>query len=164
MNTRRIEMLLWLTGVVALACALAGSLYAVPPVAAIRAAIPSAVALATRVTGDTLSAAAERIAAHNPFRLDRRPAAVAFTPVLEGMPAPPPPPPKPPQPALSLAGILGGPPWEALVDGIPGREGSVLVRRGERFAGLMVRSVSRDTVVIAGQDTVWRLTLKKTWH
>ena len=164
MSTRRIEMLLWLTGVIALACALAGSLYAVPAGAAVRDGLPASVALAMRVPAESLTAAAERIATSNPFRLDRRPAAVAFSSVLEGMPLPPPPPPKPAQPSLSLAGILGGPPWEALIDGIPGRDGSVLVRRGQRFSGLTVRSVSRDTVVIAGQDTVWRLTLRKTWQ
>ena len=164
MSTRRIEVLLWLTGVIALACALAGSLQAVPPATGIPVAPALPLPAEPRVPAETLFAAAERTAARNPFRLDRRPSSVAFSSALEGLPLPPPPPQRSPKPALSLAGILGGPPWEALVDGIPGREGSVLIRRGERLGDLTVRSVSRDTVIIAGQDTVWRLTLKKAWH
>lgn len=113
-----------------------------------------------RPRGDSLLAAAARIAATDPFRLDRRPAAVPFRVELEGAP---PAAPSPSRPALSLRGVVGGPPWEALVEGFPGREGSVLVRRGDRVGDLAVRRVAPDTVVISGQDTTWTLTLRKVW-
>jgi hypothetical protein len=64
---------------------------------------------------------------------------------------------------LVLAGTVGGPPWAALVEGIPGREGAVLVRAGDVLGTLTVRTVKRDTVTIQARDTVWRLSLKKPW-
>jgi hypothetical protein len=65
----------------------------------------------------------------------------------------------PPKPRLVLRGILGGPPWDALIEGIPGREGSAVVRTGDKLAGLLIRSVRRDTVVVRGADTTWKLTM-----
>jgi hypothetical protein len=62
-----------------------------------------------------------------------------------------------------LRGIIGGPPWSAILEGIPGREGSVVLRRGDTIAALRVRAVRRDTVVVEGADTTWRLTVKRTW-
>ena len=111
--------------------------------------------------GDSLAVRAERIAASDPFRLVRHPSPVAYHPELEGAP---PPPPALPKPALTLAGILGGPPWQAILEGIPGRDGPLVVRAGDRVGELTVRSVRRDTVVIAGLDTVWKLTVRRTWR
>jgi hypothetical protein len=110
---------------------------------------------------DSLAAWAERFTDADPFRLERRPADVAYRPELEGAP---PPPPGPPKPALALQGILGGPPWEAIVEGLPGREGGVVVRVGDRAGALLVRRVTRDTVVIAGLDTTWTLTMRSAWR
>ncbi|MGH7719209.1 MAG: hypothetical protein ACREON_10235, partial [Gemmatimonadaceae bacterium] len=61
---------------------------------------------------ESLAIAGNAVVESNPFRLDRRPAQVPYDPELEGAP-PAPPPPVPPKPSLSLAGIVGGPPWEA---------------------------------------------------
>jgi hypothetical protein len=108
-----------------------------------------------------LAAAAELLVARDPFRLERRPAAVAYDPAKENAP---PPPPRPPRPTLVVTGIIGGPPWEALLEGIPGREGSVLVRRGDTLAGLRVRAVGRDSVRIVGMDTAWMLTVRRAWQ
>jgi hypothetical protein len=85
---------------------------------------------------------------------------VAYSPALEGLA---PPEPKAPRPTLVLRGIIGGPPWSAILEGIPGRQGSVVLRRGDTVAALVVRAVRRDTVVIEGADTTWRLTVKRSW-
>ena len=79
-----------------------------------------------------LVGASEAIVARDPFRLERKPSDVAYGPAMETTA---PPPPSPPRPALAVVGIVGGPPWEALVEGIPGRQSSVLVRRGDTLAG-----------------------------
>jgi hypothetical protein len=112
---------------------------------------------------DTLRMAASMIVERDPFRVDRRPSTVAFRTDLEGA-APPPPPPKPPRPALSLAGIIGGPPWEALLVGIPGKDGSFLVRQGDVIDGFRIRSVGHDSVVVQASDTTWRLAVKSPWQ
>jgi hypothetical protein len=48
-----------------------------------------------------------------------------------------------------------------MLDGIPGRQGSVLVHRGDTLAGLTVSAITRDTVTIRGADTTWRLFIKQ---
>jgi hypothetical protein len=98
----------------------------------------------------------------DPFRLDRRPAPVRYRPELEGAGAPAPPP-SPPKPVLVLRGIVGGPPWDAMIDGIPGRQGAVLVHRGDTLGGLTVSVIQRDTVIIHGADTTWRLSIRRSW-
>jgi hypothetical protein len=40
----------------------------------------------------------------------------------------------------------------------------VLVRQGDAVGDLKIRVVGRDTVVIQGADTTWRLTLKRPWQ
>ena len=117
-----------------------------------------------KVSAESLRAVSQGIVAHDPFRLDRHPSPVPYRPELDGVIAATPPPPKPPKPRLALAGILGGPPWTALLDSVPGREGSVLVRRGDTLGGLRIRSVGRDTVIVEGADTVWKLGVKRPWQ
>ena len=163
MIARRLDLLLW-----AATCALAtvaGIAWqrAVPPVMVSRPTLPSAPRALRHIDPDSLSAAASAVVAGDPFRLDRHPATVAYRPELDGAP-PPPSPPKPPHPALTLTGIVGGPPWEALLSGVPGREGSVLVRTGDTLGSLKIRAVGRDTVVVQGVDTTWRLTLVRPWR
>ena len=70
-------------------------------------------------------------------------------------------PPAPPfRPVLSLKGIVGGPPWQAIIDGIPGQPPGTVVRSGSSFDRLQVRDVMRDTVIVQLPDTVLVLTLK----
>ena len=113
----------------------------------------------TSLDPDTLDAWESAIVDGDLFRLSRAPSPVAFTTAIEGAP---PPPPKPPRPPLAVTGIIG-PPWEAILEGAPGREGAVVVRRGDVLGELQVRSVMRDTVVIQGADTTWRLTVRRAW-
>jgi hypothetical protein len=106
-----------------------------------------------------LGALAATIQAQNPFRIGRTPSDVRFDPME----------PVPmnaestdsviiSRPALILVGILGGPPWNALVDGIPEHHGSVLLRLGEQAGGIRFDQIRGDTVVLAGHDTTWTLT------
>jgi hypothetical protein len=132
-----------------------------PPGRALAESPPPAV---RRAAEGVLAGAARTVVERNPFRLDRRPATVAFG-AMAGMTemeayADP----EPEHPAPVVRGIVGGPPWEALLEGIPGRDGSLLVRPGDVLGELRVRSISRDTVVVQGTDITWKLTLKPAWQ
>jgi hypothetical protein len=162
-SRRRLEVLLWSAAAALALLAWRRVRDAVPPVPA--AAPPAATAprpLPPRAPPAALAAAAEKARRGNPFRLDRSPAPVRYAVApVPGLPAPPPPPPAPPRSPLTLAGVVG-PPWQALIQGIPGHSGAVVVRAGARIEDLRVISVTRDRAVIQGADTTWRLTLKGT--
>lgn len=93
---------------------------------------------------------------NEPFRLSNTPPTTRFNVSMEagvsGVAAPP-----PPRPVLVLKAIVGGPPWQAVVDGIPGQPAGTLVQQGNRFDRLLVKSVTRDSVVVQGADTAWVL-------
>jgi hypothetical protein len=119
-----------------------------------------------------LSTAARVVAAGDPFRLDRVPAPIGSQPpgmpgmpsgIMPGMMPPPFVPPRPPSPALLVSGIVG-PPWQAVLEGVPGQQGAVVVRAGTVLGDLRVRSVTRDRVVVAGPDTTWNLSVRKPWQ
>jgi hypothetical protein len=111
---------------------------------------------------DSLLAAADRVVEADPFRLERRPADVPF-----GAPAAstisPAPAPSAAKPNLLLSGIVGGPPWVALLDGVPGHEGSVMLRVGDTLGGITVRAVTASTATISGFDTTWKLSVRQPW-
>jgi hypothetical protein len=110
-----------------------------------------------------LRTSATRLRARDPFRLDRKPADVQYNPWQATTVAPPPAPP-PIRPPLALAGLLGGPPWSALIEGIPGREGGVLLQMGDSASGVRFVAVRGDTVILAAFDTTWALTEKRAWR
>lgn len=110
-----------------------------------------------------LDDAEEFTVSNDPFRLANAPAAVRYDPNKENIAngsivavAPP-----PLRPTLTLKAIVGGPPWQAIVDGIPGQPQSTLVRAGSAFDKLVARSVTRDNVIIQGPDTTWVLGFRK---
>lgn len=154
---------LWSTAGVCAVVAVRGWRNATTPAEARLTQQPTTASVPRLLSSDTLRVAASLIEARDPFRSDRHPSTVAFRTDLEGAP-PPPPPPKPPRPPLSLAGIIGGPPWEALLVGLPGKEGSLLVRKGDVIDGFRIRSVGRDTVIVQASDTTWRLAVKSPWQ
>jgi hypothetical protein len=91
----------------------------------------------------------------NPFRLTRRPderpterAAVEVGPLY--------------RPSLRLAAVMGGPPWKALLAGVPRAHGLVVVAPGDVVDSLTVLRISRDTVHLRGPDTTWTLVLPRT--
>ena len=124
-------------------------------------------AAATRITlarapaqpiADSSLAEAEELAVTNdPFRLANTPPEVRFDPRDESVSAGRAASFLPPRPSFALKGIIGGPPWQAVIDGVPGQAPGVIVREGERFDQLLVRAVTRDSVVIQGPDTAWTL-------
>lgn len=163
MRARRVRDVLWMLTAIAAALAVAGWHYAARDVDAERMPALRGVSEARRANADSLRAAATTVAMHDPFRVDHQPSSVAYRPELEGV-APSPPAPKPPKPHLMVAGIIGGPPWQALLDSVPGRDGSVLVHKGDTLGGLRVRFIGRDTVVVQGVDTTWRLIVRQPWQ
>ncbi len=98
------------------------------------------------------------IAAHDPFRAARLPASVRFDPEAGAPGALPPPVVQ--RPTFSLAGVMMGAEPTALVDGLPGTEGTRVLRVGERVGDYVVREIGRDRVVIAGRDTTWTLRVR----
>jgi hypothetical protein len=120
------------------------------------AAAPSAIEM---IAPESLAAAVDLARDGNLFRRERQPSDPSAQ-VLGGAP-PPMQPPQPPKPHPVLRGLLGGPPWEAVLEGLPGREGNVVMRVGESAGGLTVRAVRRDTVILQGSDTTWKLTLRR---
>ena len=161
---RLLERGLW---ALASVCALVGALAWHGAHRVARAAAPvwgSVPALAVLPDTDSVTTLVTRIADADLFRLARHPSAVAYRPEVDPNAPAPPPPPAPPKPQLAVAGIVGGPPWAALLDGVPGHDGSVLVHPGDTLAQLTVRAVRPGQVVITGLDTTWRLALKTPWH
>lgn len=162
MTWRRSELIAWAGALASVTATAADIQHAPAGPSAHAVALPAAPALPSFIAPESLTSAVRRIAQHDPFRIDHRPASVSYRPELETT-APASPVSPPPRPVLVLAGTVGGPPWAALVEGIPGREGAVLVRAGDVLGTITVRTVKRDTVTIQAQDTVWRLSLKKPW-
>jgi len=109
-----------------------------------------------------LAASAAGLRLHDPFRIERKPANVRYNPwepVVVSAPAA-----APVRPALSLAGLLGGPPWNALLEGVPGNESGVLLQLGDSANGIRFVALRGDTVVLAGFDTTWSLTARRAWR
>lgn len=114
---------------------------------------------APTIKPDSLAAS---LMARDPFRVTRRPSRVAYDPVRLAQPASMP----TPKPALALVGIV----WDrgrdptALIEGLPGTDGPRAVRRGETTAGLRVKSITSDRVVIVDFDTTWTLSVREPWR
>lgn len=111
----------------------------------------------TMYDADVLQRAADSLVANDVFRIERKPSKVAF-----GAPQPNTVPPAPPKPIIQLVlgGVMGGPPWRAVLSGVPGRDGSVVVATGDTLGGLKVKSVRPDVVIVQGPDTTWTLTVR----
>jgi hypothetical protein len=113
-------------------------------------------------SGDSLTEAEDLIATNDPFRLSNSAPTVRYDPANDGvnvsngnvaLPAP--------RPTLVLRAIVGGPPWRAVIDGIPGQPAGAIVEQGNKFDKLVVGAVTRDSVVVKGSDTSWVLSFRK---
>ena len=115
-----------------------------------------------QVAGSGSRIAAESVAAivsRDPFRIGRRPTLPAYDPqrVGEQLATPS------PKPALILVGVMNGIEPSAVIEGLPGVEGSRVVRVGDVVAGLKVHRIADGRVVIAGMDTTWVLGVREPW-
>ena len=120
----------------------------------VRVALPQRVATAAQVAAPPVEAHPDSLAAalvaRDPFRITRRPSDVVYAP----------------KPVLAPVGIV----WDsgrdptALVEGLPGVEGPRPVRSGEAIAGLRVKAIKPDRVVVTGLDTTWTLTVREPWR
>lgn len=110
------------------------------------------------VSAESLGVAARDVIERDPFRLARRPARVAFhqggpeAPPVDSVPVP------------ELLGIVGGPPWQALLQGLPGQTGPLLVKVGDEFGPVSVRAISADTVLVAVNQSAVKLTVRQPWR
>jgi hypothetical protein len=162
MKRRLMQLGLWLATAATLAHTLAAVSAADRGPSTPPPTLPGALAIPPRPTTELLEEAVSDIAERNLFRPERAMAeasSVSAAPLgpMMGPPAPS------TRPRLTLRGVLGGPPWDALIEGIPGREGAVVMRAGETQAGVTIRSIRRDTVLARGFDTTWALTLARSW-
>lgn len=122
-------------------------------------ALPTAAYTATAVALVRPDSSVRLLAHRNPFRLHRSRATRRFGESVQQAPAevaasPP--------PELTLVGVVG-PPWVALVEGLPGRQTAVAIVQGTGVDDFMIEAVRGDTVVITGLDTTWTLIPKVTW-
>ncbi len=72
---------------------------------------------------------------------------------------PPAPVPGPRPPALEVVGTVGGPPWRAVVRGVPGAAGDVVVRPGDRFGLLVIASIERRRLTAIWEDSTFVLAM-----
>ena len=96
-----------------------------------------------------------------PFRAQRRPATVAFDPRREIQSADLKP--ATTKPVLVLSGIVWGKDPTVVIQGLPGVEGSKVVRTGDQVGGIRVRRIERERVWVAGLDTTWSLAVREPW-
>ena len=171
MTRRRWERLLWTAALLLAAAGWVRWRRALPPAAPSPAPALAAPAAVRPPALARLDSAAAVVARGNPFRLDRAPAprqptgplglGSAVGPGMSGYPSPPsfsPPPFGGMQPRVTG---ISGPPWEAVLENVPGRQGAVVARPGDRFGDLRVRSISSDRVVVQGPDTTLRLQIHR---
>jgi len=154
MNSRRLEYGAWALGF--LLAAMGGFQYSLGPAgSSTLAAAGGSPTPPARPIPESLQIWAPRIAERNPFRLGRRPANVRLGQPEQLELA------NPPRPVLLLLGTIGGPPWRAVIGGLPARTVPLIVRAGERHNGVTVLSVTRDSAVVEGFDTTWVLVLRR---
>jgi hypothetical protein len=103
------------------------------------------------------------IVAGNPFRTNRSPAPVPFTLDVGAAKSPAVAAPAAARAVLTLRGIVG-PPWSALIEGMPGTAAATVVKAGDRFGDLRVEAIRHDTVIVRGADTTWRLVVARAWR
>ncbi|MGH7658702.1 MAG: hypothetical protein ACREL6_10755, partial [Gemmatimonadales bacterium] len=102
------------------------------------------------------------IVRRDPFRPERAPSAVPYTPTrpeseemaMDASPA---------KPVLVLTGIVWGAEPAAIIEGLPETDGARLVHPGDVVGALRVRRIAPDQVLMSGLDTTWNLTVRTPW-
>jgi hypothetical protein len=158
MNRWRVELLMF-AAVVATSAMAMHRWFSAQPSSPMARAIPALAGTQTfTFSPSVLRAAAETTVENDPFRLSNTPPSINPTGRSTArLPAPP----RVPHLTLVLKAITGGPPWQAVVAGLPGQGGDAIVRAGATFGELTVQSIARDTVIVRTADTTWTLALKR---
>ena len=162
MNRHRANLCWFVTVFILAAAAARRWQTAVPQLAGDRYSIVPFKARAADTLDSALDEAVDLLVSNDPFRLSNEPSSVRFDPkgeVTSGSAqaiAP-----VHLRPALRLEAIVGGPPWQAIVEGIPGQAGPVTVQAGATFDKISVASVTRDSVILNGPDTSWVLGFRR---
>jgi hypothetical protein len=156
MSQKRLERLLWiLAGLLVLVVAR----LSVVRSEGVANAPPPSLAGAPRVLlfdEDSLAVVMSAVAQTDPFRLDRKPSSISFgTPQSVVATTPP-----APKFQLTVQGTMGGPPWYAVIAGIPGRAGGIMAREGDTLGGIRIKHIRRDTVTVQHKDSTWRITAR----
>jgi hypothetical protein len=99
------------------------------------------------------------VVTRTPFRSARRPAPVAFDPNPSTQPEAP----ATPRPTPVLTGIVWSADPTAVIQGLPGIEGSKVVRRGDVIGGIRISRIERERVQVTGLDTSWTLRVREPW-
>lgn len=152
------ERVLWIASAVIAAVQLYDRAHVDPLGLTEHAGVP-ATPTASMFDQDSVSKATERTVQHDPFRLERRPASVAFSTTPAGVPAAPVT--AAPLPRIGLNGTIGGPSWQAILSGIPGHDGTVVMRAGDTLGGVLVRRVTRDSAVVRVKDSTWAVVMAR---
>jgi hypothetical protein len=105
---------------------------------------------------EVLDSIVHAVTANDPFRVTKASASARYSPRGEPRAVAATSTTRLPHPTLTLRAIAG-PPWQALIDGLPGHSGAALVRVGAIGDDLTIRSITRDAVVVCGLDTTWVL-------
>jgi hypothetical protein len=154
MKSLILERFLWTLSVAAIALLL-GQLHS-----GSRRSLPTARAFAVpevqTYDAAQLSKVADSVASSDPFRSERNLSAAAAGQAVAAPSASP-----VSAPHLELSGLSGGPPWRAIMSGIPGHEGGVVVSAGDTLGGMRVRTVRRDTVILETKDSTVTFTLRR---
>jgi hypothetical protein len=155
MTPRRVEQLLWMTTSALVIAGTLGEIVRQQPLIAAAVTLPTSEPPKAMVSAKSEDDQLRAIFAGDLFRRERTaPDAVVSAPAPATTR-----PPAPPKPRLVLRGLVGGPPWNAILEGVPGHDGSYVVSTGDSVAGLKIRSVRRDGATIRGMDTTWILKL-----
>jgi len=89
----------------------------------------------------------------NPFRLDRK---AEVAPRTQLGSAPP-----PSAPAPRLTGIIWSAPPIAVVEGLPGSDGAVILRKGQTAFGTTLDRIDRTGVRLVTGATIWHLAIRE---
>lgn len=159
---RHARAMAWVFAAGTFAAAVAAWWAALPSGSAQRRSIPSALGRSRPADTAGLAASAGLVWAANPFRTDRKPTKNRFTPWEPALViAPPPGPPPAARPILTLIGLIGGPPWSAVVEGVPNQPGGVVLSQTDSGGLIKLIRVRGDTAFLSGLDTAWALTYRR---
>jgi hypothetical protein len=135
--------------------------HALPAVPERKAPTEQVVVAVDTTLGDSIAVAGEVIIANDPFRLANAPATVRYDPSADAVQSNAAAQPILVRPTLVLKAIVGGPPWQAVIDGLPGQPTGLAVRAGSTYNRLTIRAITRDSVIIRGPDTTWILSFSR---